>query len=136
MSKYFLTLCLLLLSVFFNLAKADGSELVTKESIRVENLSRELRCLVCQNQSIAESNAPLAKDLKNQINLMIKQEKTDQEIIDYLVTRYGSFILYNPPFNYQTALLWLFPFMMLAVGFTLLWFSLRKRAKLIIGKNK
>lgn len=83
---------------------------------RAVALGAELRCLVCQNQSIEESNAELAVDLRRQIREQIAQGKTDREIVDYMVARYGDFVLYRPPFKATTALLWIGPFLLLLVG--------------------
>ena len=85
---------------------------------RLVDLSAQLRCLVCQNQSIAESHAELAVDLRNQINEQIKAGRSDAEIVDFMVTRYGDFVLYRPPFKATTALLWVGPIalLLLAVG--------------------
>ena len=74
---------------------------------RVAEISAQLRCLVCQNQSIADSNAELALDLKKQVVKQIAEGKTNQQIIDFMVDRYGDFVLYNPPFKMSTLLLWL-----------------------------
>jgi cytochrome c-type biogenesis protein CcmH len=84
---------------------------------RAVALGAELRCLVCQNQSIEESNAELTVDLRRQIREQIAQGKTDREIVDYMVARYGDFVLYRPPFKATTALLWLGPFLLLLTGF-------------------
>jgi len=83
---------------------------------RLVDLSAQLRCLVCQNQSIAESNAELAVDLRNQINEQIKSGKSDREIVDFMVTRYGDFVLYRPPFKATTALLWIGPIALLLLA--------------------
>jgi cytochrome c-type biogenesis protein CcmH len=87
---------------------------------RAVALGAELRCLVCQNQSIEESNAELAVDLRRQIREQIEQGKTDREIVDYMVARYGDFVLYRPPFKASTALLWVGPFVLLVVGLIVL----------------
>ncbi len=79
-------------------------------------LGEELRCLVCQNQTLADSNAPLAQDLRNEIRGQIAKGKSDEEIRTYLVDRYGDFVLYRPPWKATTALLWLGPFLLLVVG--------------------
>ena len=81
---------------------------------RARNLSEQLRCLVCQNQSIDESDAPFAKDLRSAIRVGITQGKSDSEIIAFLRERYGDYILLNPPFSGRTALLWITPFALLA----------------------
>jgi cytochrome c-type biogenesis protein CcmH len=83
---------------------------------RAVALGAELRCLVCQNQTIEESNAELAVDLRRQIREQIAQGKTDREILDYMVARYGDFVLYRPPFKATTALLWIGPFLLLLIG--------------------
>jgi cytochrome c biogenesis protein CcmG, thiol:disulfide interchange protein DsbE len=83
---------------------------------RVKALAEELRCLVCQNQTIADSNAALAVDLKRQIAEKIRIGQTDEEIKAYMLERYGEFILYDPPFNYKNLLLWLLPFVVLGIA--------------------
>jgi cytochrome c-type biogenesis protein CcmH len=80
-------------------------------------LSNELRCLVCQNQSIADSNADLAKDLRDEIYGMLQQGKSEEEIVEFMVARYGDFVLYNPPLKPMTWLLWFGPAIALIVGF-------------------
>ena len=83
---------------------------------RLKNLAEELRCLVCQNQTIADSNAPLALDLRNQIRTQIAMGRSDEQIRAYMVERYGDFVLYRPPFKGTTAILWLGPFLLIAAG--------------------
>ena len=83
---------------------------------RVMEIGQELRCLVCQNQTIADSNAGLAVDLKNQVREQLKAGKSQSEIIDYMVQRYGDFVLYRPPVRATTVLLWAGPFVLLAGG--------------------
>ena len=90
-------------------------------------LSHKLRCLVCQNQSIAESNAPLAVDLRDQVREQLAAGKSKDEVIEYLVDRYGDFVLYEPPFKAATALLWLGPAALLLGGAGWLAFRLRRR---------
>ena len=90
-------------------------------------LSHKLRCLVCQNQSIAESNAPLAVDLRNQVREQLAAGKDKDDVIDYLVERYGDFVLYEPPFNAATGLLWVGPFALLLGGAGWLAWRLRRR---------
>ena len=94
---------------------------------RAAALERELRCLVCQNQTLAESNAPLALDLRNQIREQLAAGKSDREVVDYLVARYGDFVRYRPPLKASTALLWAGPFLFLLGGFYLLIRFLRRR---------
>lgn len=91
-------------------------------------LNNQLRCLVCQNQTIAESNAELASDLREIIYQKIRQGKSNQQITGYLVARYGDYILYRPPFNSFTALLWLGPLLFLSIGLCyLVYFTVRMR---------
>lgn len=83
---------------------------------RLRDLATELRCLVCQNQTIADSNAPLAIDLRQQIRTQIGQGRSDAQIRDYMVQRYGDFVLYRPPLKATTALLWGGPLLLMAIG--------------------
>lgn len=95
---------------------------------RVAELSQELRCLVCQNQTLAESNAPLAVDLRNQVREQLAAGKSEQDVVDFLVARYGDFVLYRPPFKASTLFLWAGPFVFLLVGAWLLVRRVRGRA--------
>jgi cytochrome c-type biogenesis protein CcmH len=95
---------------------------------RVMNLAHELRCLVCQNETLADSQAPLAADLRNQIREQLAAGKSEQDVIDFLVARYGDFVLYRPPLKGNTLLLWAGPFLFLAFGtFFLVRFVQRRR---------
>ena len=96
---------------------------------RLKTLAVELRCLVCQNQTLADSNAPLAEDLRREVREMIAKDMSDKEITDFLVQRYGDFVLYRPPWKASTTLLWLGPFLLLIAGATGLVFALRRRQK-------
>jgi cytochrome c-type biogenesis protein CcmH len=96
---------------------------------REVHLAATLRCLVCQNQSIAESNAELAVDLRRQIREQIAAGKTDQEIIDFMVGRYGDFVLYRPPLKTTTVLLWAGPALLLVAGVLILLRNLRERRR-------
>jgi cytochrome c-type biogenesis protein CcmH len=96
---------------------------------RLKTLAVELRCLVCQNQTLADSNAPLAEDLRREVREMITKNMSDREIIDFLVQRYGDFVLYRPPWKATTTLLWLGPFLLLIAGATTLVLALRRRQK-------
>src|SRR3970040_1420816 len=87
---------------------------------RTAALAQELRCLLCQNQTLADSNAPLAVDLRNQIREQLAAGKSEGDVKDYMVARYGDFVLYRPPFNAATALLWVGPFLLLLGGVFLL----------------
>ena len=96
---------------------------------RVAGLAHELRCLVCQNQTLAESNAPLAVDLRNQIREQLKGGASERDVIDFMVARYGDFVLYRPPFKASTLALWIGPFVLLALGaFLLVRRLVRRRA--------
>jgi cytochrome c-type biogenesis protein CcmH len=97
---------------------------------RVMALAEELRCLVCQNQTLAESNAPLAEDLRNQLRERMREGKSDREVVDFLVERYGDFVLYRPPLKATTVLLWFGPLLLLAVGFAVLLRRVQRRRKL------
>src|ERR1041385_1985728 len=94
---------------------------------RVTSLAHELRCLVCQNQTLADSSAPLAVDLRNQIRSQLAAGKSEREVVDFMVARYGDFVLYRPPFKASTIALWVGPFAFLFCGFYLLIRMLRRR---------
>jgi len=96
---------------------------------RLESLTSDLRCLVCQNESLWASRADLAVDLRNQIRERMRQGQSDKQIVDYLVSRYGDFVLYRPPFKLTTALLWLGPLLLLLTGLAALFFRLLRRRK-------
>jgi cytochrome c-type biogenesis protein CcmH len=95
---------------------------------RLKNLEEELRCLVCQNQTLADSNAPLAEDLRREVRELAQQGKSDAEIKQYLVARYGDFVLYKPPVKPTTWLLWFGPFAFL-VGGALVWLVVLRRRR-------
>jgi cytochrome c-type biogenesis protein CcmH len=94
---------------------------------RFDHLLLQLRCLVCQNQTLADSNAPLAEDLRHQVYEMIEKGQSDEVITDFLVKRYGEFVLFEPPFNQTTYLLWFGPFVLLVLGALLLFCFIYKR---------
>ncbi|VVC83576.1 cytochrome c-type biogenesis protein [Sideroxydans sp. CL21] len=98
---------------------------------RMIGLAERLRCLVCQNESLASSHAELAEDLRQEVREMMLKGKSDQEIIDYLVARYGDFVLYDPPMKRYTLLLWFGPFAMLLLGVGVLVFQVRKRRRTV-----
>ena len=98
--------------------------------LRVQKLSAQLRCLVCQNQTIADSNADLAVDLKRQVREMLARGASDREVIDFMTARYGDFVLYRPPVKGSTALLWYGPGALLVVAVGVFVVILRRRAKL------
>ena len=98
---------------------------------RAVQLAEQLRCLVCQNQSLADSNAELALDLRRQIREQIAQGGSNDEIVDFMVSRYGDFVLYRPPLKASTWLLWFGPPLVLLVGFVMLMRYVRERRKRI-----
>lgn len=97
---------------------------------RMMAISSELRCLVCQNQTIADSHAELAVDLRTQVRELLQAGKTDQQITDYMTARYGDFVLYRPPFKAATALLWIGPGVMVLIGLGALFMVLRRRSRM------
>jgi cytochrome c-type biogenesis protein CcmH len=99
---------------------------------RYQTLVTELRCLVCQNQTIADSNADLAKDLRREVHDMLVAGKTDDDIKDFMLERYGDFVLYNPPFKPGTWILWLAPVFFGLIGLTVLIRMLRKRPEVAL----
>lgn len=128
------TLLLMLLSCFsFSVvakeAQPSAADPVLEE--RVMKLSKELRCLVCQNETLADSRADLAEDLRGQIREQMKAGKSDKEIVAYLTDRYGKFILYNPPVDPTTYLLWFGPFILLLAGLGFLFRYVKQRKELI-----
>ena len=99
---------------------------------RLMNLASELRCLVCQNQSLADSHADLAVDLRNEVRAQMKSGKSDDEIRAWMTARYGDFVLYRPPVKSTTMLLWLGPFLLLAVAAAGLILYLRRRGRQVV----
>ena len=126
----FIAILCLLQSVSLWAQEAQPLQTNAAVEVQVERLSTQLRCLVCQNQTIADSHAELAQDLKQEIREMATNGMTDQAIIDYLVSRYGDFVRYKPPFNPATSLLWLGPFGLLLAGGVGLFVMLRRRQKM------
>lgn len=111
-------------------AFAQGAQPTPQDPVvykRAVGLAEQLRCLVCQNQTIAESNAPLAVDLRQQINEQIGQGRSDTEIVDYMVERYGDFVRYRPPLKPITLLLWFGPPVLLLLALWVLIRNVRKR---------
>ena len=116
---------------FFLLSMGYANSIYPLDSPRQEaqfnHLLKDLRCLVCQNQDLADSNAELAKDLRLQVYHLVKEGKSDSEINDYLSSRYGDFILFKPPVKGVTLLLWFGPFLFLLLGFIIFWRTCFKR---------
>ena len=99
------------------------------ETARIRQLEEKLRCLVCQNQTLADSNAELAGDLRREVREQVAAGRSDAQVIDYLVQRYGDFVLYEPPFKATTLLLWIGPFVLLAGAALVLVSTLRRRRR-------
>lgn len=97
------------------------------EELRFQNLARQLRCLVCQNESLADSSADLAKDLRGEVFEQMRQGKSDDEIKHYLTARYSDFVLYNPPLKGSTMLLWFGPLLILLIGAGIVFRIVRRR---------
>jgi cytochrome c-type biogenesis protein CcmH len=114
---------------FFMLWMLCASALAQNSDLdkRVAALAEELRCLVCQNQTLADSHAPLAVDLRNEIRDQLAKGASEREVREFMVARYGDFVLYRPPFKASTALLWGGPFLLLLAGAVLLYRMLRRR---------
>ena len=102
---------------------------------RLLALTADLRCVVCQNESLAESRAPLAKDLRQEVRDLIRQGRNDEEIVDYLTARYGDFVLYRPPLKPATYLLWFGPALFLGLG-GVFWFAAIRRRQRPTGADR
>jgi len=107
-----------------------------QQEARYNDLTVELRCLVCQNQNLADSDAPLAQDLRKEIYDMLQQGRTDDEIKTFLIDRYGDFVLYRPPMQGNTLALWLMPAVLLLLGGVVLVIIVRKRSRLLAEQEK
>jgi cytochrome c-type biogenesis protein CcmH len=99
------------------------------QELRFQQLTHQLRCPMCQNETLADSNAPIARDLRNQIFQMMQQGKSDEEIKQYLVARYSRFVLYDPPLTPGTWLLWFGPLLILLGGAGVVLVAIRKRSR-------
>ena len=133
--KYFLIIISVVLMQFFsiNCYSVEPEEILQdqKQEFRARTISKNIRCMVCQNQSIDESNAPLAKDLRVLIRNKVKEGHDDDEIYKFLTDRYGDFILLKPPLKLSTLALWFLPFIFFIFGvFTVFWHN--KKSKKII----
>jgi cytochrome c-type biogenesis protein CcmH len=126
---FVLLLCLMPWFAYAGEAKDLAADPVLEK--RMIGLAEKLRCLVCQNESLASSHAELAEDLRREVREQMSKGMSDQEIIDYLVARYGDFVLYEPPVKSYTLLLWFGPFVLLLAGGGLLLFQLRKRRQTV-----
>lgn len=126
-------LFVLLLAAWLGWAGAKEAPLAAADpatEARMLRLSAELRCLVCQNQTIADSSAPLAEDLRRQVREMIVRGDTDAQIIEFMTQRYGDFVLYRPPLKGSTAALWFGPVILLVGGLSIFIVVLRRRSRL------
>ena len=126
--KNILLISFVLLLSPLNVFSIEPDEILSDNKLenRARNLSKGIRCLVCQNQSIDDSDSELAKDLRKIIRIKIVEGKKDKEINDFLVEKYGNFILMKPPFYSETFLLWSSPFIIVFIGFIIIFFSLKK----------
>lgn len=115
-----IVLLIIFMLASYSYANQEPYQFTIAETKRFESLTKEIRCLVCQNQSLADSNAPLANDLRDKIHKMILEKKSNAAIKQYLVKRYGEYILLNPSLNKMTVLLWSFPFLGIMLVFVLL----------------
>ena len=127
--KRYIAVMLILLSWASFVPAKEAKPVMGDEALqtRVMKLAGELRCLVCQGESLAESHSDFASDMKLKIRALVEQGKTDQEIKDYLVARYGDFILYRPPFSGITAVVWIIPLILLVSGASLMVINIRRR---------
>ena len=127
--KNILLISFVLLLSPLNVFSIEPDEILSDSKLenRARNLSKGIRCLVCQNQSIDDSDSELAKDLRKIIRIKIVEGKKDKEINDFLVEKYGNFILMKPPFYSETFLLWSSPFIIVFIGFIIIFFSLKKQ---------
>jgi len=124
-----ISLALFIIQFFLNVSYTVEPDEILKNQeyeLRARNISRNIRCMICQNQSIDESNAPLAKDLRILIRNKIKAGNNDKEIYKFLTDRYGDFILLKPPFNLNTLGLWFLPFIFLILGIYIVFYHNKK----------
>lgn len=131
MMKWLPILMLSLLPVFAHAGEAKDMAADPVLEKRMIGLAEKLRCLVCQNESLASSHAELAEDLRREVREQMSLGKSDQEIIDYLVSRYGDFVLYDPPMKSYTVLLWFGPCALLLIGVGMLLYQVRKRRQTV-----
>ena len=128
MKVFFSTLLLCLsLTAYAKVAPNASADPVLEARMMV--IAEELRCLVCQNETIAASHADLAVDLKNQIRIKLNEGQSQKQILDFMVDRYGDFVLYRPPLKTTTVLLWLGPFAMLALAVLMMVLNIRRRRR-------
>ena len=129
---FILIISVISIQFYLNFSYAiDPEEILrnSKQETRARNISKNIRCMICQNQSIDESSASLAKDLRILIRSKIKDGKTDKEIYKFLTDRYGDFILLNPPLKSKTIVLWFLPFILFIIGIVFIYYHNRKSNK-------
>ena len=131
MFKIFIITCCLLVSVTEQGKVAPNTSADPALEARMMVIAEELRCLVCQNETIAASHADLAIDLKNQIRIKLVEGQSQKQILNFMVERYGDFVLYRPPLKTTTVLLWLGPFTLLAVAVLMLVLNVRRRRQAV-----
>ena len=130
--KFIIVISICIVHLFSNNAQSvEPDEILNnqEQELRARDISKNIRCMVCQNQSIDESNAPLAKDLRILIREKIKDGKNNDEIYEFLTDRYGDFILLNPPLKLNTLVLWIFPFIFFGIGIFIIFFHNKKSTK-------
>ena len=134
LTKIFILIIAICLTQFFSETSygVDPDEILQdqKQELRARNISKNIRCMVCQNQSIDESNAPLAKDLRILIRSKIKEGKNNEEIYKFLTVRYGDFILLKPPLKSSTLALWFLPFVFFIIGIFVIFWHNKKSKKI------
>ncbi len=130
MAKWFMAFLLLLACGLTQAGEAAPAADDPVLEARMVRITAELRCLVCQNQTIADSHSGLAIDLRNQVREMLRRGESDAQVIDYMTARYGDFVLYRPPLKTTTLLLWFGPGLLLLGGLLALFVVLRRRARL------
>ena len=134
MTKNFILIFSICLMQFFSVDSygVDPDEILQnqKQELRARNISKNIRCMICQNQSIDESSAPLAKDLRILIRNKITEGKSDKEIYKFLTDRYGDFILLKPPIKLSTLALWVLPFIFLLIGIFIVFWHNQKSKKI------
>jgi cytochrome c-type biogenesis protein CcmH len=130
--RTFLIACGMAFAVLAAPAAADEAQPTLNDPVaakREVELAKQLRCLVCQNETIADSRAGLAVDLRNKLREQMAAGKSDEEIIAFMTERYGDFVLYRPPLKATTVLLWVGPFLLLAIGILIGWRAVRARTR-------
>jgi cytochrome c-type biogenesis protein CcmH len=137
MTKYFILLITLMISFpTYAVDKTSTNFATPEQEQRFKNLIDELRCVVCQNQSLSDSNAALAQDLRDEVRSMVDKGLTDKEITDFLVNRYGDFVLYRPPLKPKTYILWIGPVILLLISIISMVYFIRRQKIANSQENK